>query len=149
MKILITVGTTSFDSLIEYLDRNLNKEIDAIFQIAEGKYTPVNFNFFRFSEDIDSIYNDNEIIITHAGAGSIYNLLEKGKILFLIPNLERVDKHQTDIATFMHKNKYAIMINKFKEINTYIKKGKDIKLSPFKKTDFFKTDEIMKFIVDN
>lgn len=148
MKVLITVGTTSFDSLIKYLDETLDKNIDAIFQIAEGKYIPKNFKYFRFSENIDSIYNDNEIIITHAGAGSIYNLLEKNKILLLIPNLDRIDKHQTDIATFMHKNNYAIMINERKEINTYIKKSKDLKLRSFKKTDFYKTNEIINFIIN-
>lgn len=148
MKILVTVGTTSFDSLIQYLDESLDRKLDATFQIAEGKYIPKNFNYFRFSEDIDCIYNNNDIIITHAGAGSIYNLLEKNKLLFLIPNLDRIDKHQTDIATFMHNNNYAIKINNLKEINTYLGKANDIKLNPFKKIDFFKTDEILAFITE-
>lgn len=46
MKILVTVGTTRFDSLIKYIDETFaDSAIEFTFQIADGKYEPINFPF--------------------------------------------------------------------------------------------------------
>lgn len=143
MKVLFTVGTTPFDSLCKYLDNNLDKSTDITFQIAKAKYKPVNFPFIEYTDDINKLYNESDIIISHAGAGSIYNLLEKEKIIILVPNLERIDKHQNDIAKYMNENNYAISVNSFEEIENVLKNIQNIQIRKFEKTNFFKTEEII------
>jgi beta-1,4-N-acetylglucosaminyltransferase len=138
MKILVTVGTTIFDSLIKFIDEKFHKnEYEIIFQISEGKYTPKNFSYFRYSENIDFYYENCDVVITHAGAGSVYRLLELKKKIIIIPNIERVDKHQVEIAEYMNENGHALMCSDINEINFYIDKIMNAELKFFKKEDFF------------
>ncbi len=149
MKIFITVGTTKFDSLIEFLDNNLDISYDVLFQISNGTYLPKNFNYILYSDDINSLYDEYDYIITHAGSGTIYKLLELGKKFITVPNLERVDHHQKDIADFMHKNLYAIRCIDYKDIITTLEKLPKLKFNYYEKDTFFKAKEFSKFITDN
>ena len=146
MKILVTVGTTNFDSLIKYLDNNLDKDTDILFQIAQGKYIPMNFEYIKFTNDINTLYEKADLIITHAGAGTIYKLLNLNKKILMVPNLERVDNHQIEIAEFMHKNNYAISCTTFEQILINIKSISNLKFAQYIKDDFNKLDEICEII---
>ena len=131
MKILITVGTTSFNSLIKYLDENLDKNTDVLFQIAKGEYIPKHFKYIEFTQDINILYDEADLIITHAGAGTIYKLLNLNKKILMVPNLERVDNHQIEIAEYMGTNNHAIYCKSFNEIIESIGNIKDLKFFPF------------------
>ena len=138
MKIFVTVGTTSFDSLIRFVDEKFQKnEYEVTLQISEGKYIPKNFEYFQFSENIDFYYKNCDIVITHAGAGSIYRLLEIKKKMIIIPNIERVDKHQIEIAEFMKENGYALMCSDFNELHFAVDQIRNTELKVFQKEDFF------------
>jgi beta-1,4-N-acetylglucosaminyltransferase len=148
MKILVTLGTTRFDSLIEFIDNNiLNEDYDIIMQIADGIYKPKNFKYFNYTEDIDIYYKESDLIICHAGAGTIYQLLEMKKKLIIVPNLDRIDKHQSDISDFMSKYNYALSIENYNELSKIIEISKDIELIEFTKDPFFKVKEIIDFVV--
>jgi beta-1,4-N-acetylglucosaminyltransferase len=147
VKIFVTVGTTKFDSLIEAVDKNLDKNnYEIIFQIANGKYKPKNFEYFKFTQDVKMHFNNSDIIITHAGAGSIYELLELEKKIIIVPNLDRIDKHQSDIACFMDDNGYAKMLKSFEELEVVIKYVEKSNFKKFEKNNFFKVDEILEYI---
>jgi beta-1,4-N-acetylglucosaminyltransferase len=149
MKTLVTVGTTSFDSLIEYIDtEKFFHEMDIEFQIANGKYAPVRHQYFRFidSDLITEKYRSADNIITHAGLGTVIQLLEMGKNFIVVPNLERVDKHQTDIADYLTKNKYAFVAYNFNQIGMFIDLCGNYQFNSYSKTPFFKTDEIRSFL---
>ncbi|NHE55634.1 PssE/Cps14G family polysaccharide biosynthesis glycosyltransferase [Cyclobacterium plantarum] len=148
MKILVTVGTTRFDSLIKYLDELiLPSDMAFTFQIADGAYKPVNHPFFSFSKKIDQYYQSSDVIICHAGAGTIYKLLELRKRIIIVPNTERTDNHQLDIAAFMGNNGYALTVIDFDELFNALQQIKGIDLLPFEKHDFDKTEEILRFSV--
>ncbi|MCF6245464.1 MAG: hypothetical protein L3J43_10580 [Sulfurovum sp.] len=149
MKIFITVGTTNFDSLIEYLDTNLNREFEVLFQIAQGTYRPKNFKYINFTEKIDALYAEYDYIITHAGSGTIYKLLDLKKKFIAIPNLERVDTHQTDIAQFLKEEHYALSCSDFKDIIPSLEKLPSLEFNIYKKETFFKANEICTFIQQN
>ncbi|HHG3484919.1 TPA: PssE/Cps14G family polysaccharide biosynthesis glycosyltransferase [Vibrio parahaemolyticus] len=148
MKYLITVGTTSFDSLVQYLDElGLPERIEMIFQIANGKYVPRNYPYFRFSKELWSTYNSYNII-THCGAGTVYYLLETERKFITVPNTERVDKHQLDLATYIEKNNYALVAYDFCSIRHFLLNDTILvnKLTSYKKEAFFKRDEILEII---
>jgi len=148
MKIFVTVGTTKFDGLIEYIDNNFDsKKYEVFFQIADGKYIPKNFPYVRFVSNIKNFFLKCDIVITHAGAGSIYELLELNKKIIIVPNLERKDKHQLDIALFMEKKGYAKTILDIKELNYFIERIDQYKFKKFKKEKFFKADEILNYLL--
>lgn len=148
MKILVTVGTTRFDSLIEFIDKNIsNINYNITMQIADGFYKPKNFKYFTYIESIDNYYENSDLIICHAGAGTIYQLLEMKKKLIIVPNLDRIDKHQSDICNYMSKNKFAFTINNYNELQIQIELSKNSELIEFKKEPFFKVKEICDFIL--
>lgn len=148
MKILVTVGTTSFDSLIEFLDSaTFTHGYEFVFQVADGSYLPKNYNFFKTDNNLWDNYKDY-FIITHCGAGSVYFLLENNFDFICIPNLERADKHQLDIANHIMKKRLASVAYDFQELNSILDTQifKKEKFLPYEKEDFFKSDEINRLI---
>lgn len=149
MNIFVTVGTTPFDTLIEAIDTfNFKERLNITMQISTGKYVPKNYKFFDFTERINEYYEQANIVVTHAGAGSIYNLLEKGKKIIIVPNLDRIDKHQDEISNYVYKNNYGKVCYSIKEIGENIEKliECNIDLEKYTKVDFFCTKMIEEII---
>ncbi len=146
MKIFVTVGTTSFDDLIMYLD-NLDTEDEIIFQISDDhKYIPVYHKYFTFTDDIEAYYNMSDVVITHSGAGSVYRLLELKKKIIIVPNMTRIDGHQIDLANFMKDNKFTLVCTEIKELDQMIKNFNSTEIEKYKFDPFFKQDEIIDII---
>ena len=119
--ILVTIGTTTFDSLIMEIDQTFPKSTDILLQIADGEYKPSNFPFITFIENIDEYYSKADLIICHAGAGTVYKLLEMGKKIIVVPNMTRSDPHQRELAEFVKSNNYGLVAVNLKDIyNTVI-----------------------------
>ncbi|OQQ01860.1 hypothetical protein BK412_15985 [Vibrio campbellii] len=148
MKIFVTLGTTPFDSLIKYIDENdFFKSHEVLIQ-SKGNYHPKNFDFFEFSDLIDDIYLESDLIITHAGAGSIYSLLEKRKKIISVPNFERVDKHQKDLSLFLQDKKLALVSWEFDSLESHIISYESGYCpSEYKPTPFFKKNEIIDYLI--
>lgn len=116
VRVFITVGTTAFDSLLIEID---NIDLASIFgscevtsQISnEGTYIPKNSRSYRYSTGFHEDVENADYVITHAGAGNVYSLLERGKSILVVPNLERFDKHQVEIANYVEKHNYALVCN--------------------------------------
>lgn len=147
-KIFVTVGTTSFDSLVKAMDNIAykNEEYDFVFQKASGSYLPVNGHYFEFTDSINHFYEQSSVIVTHAGAGTIYKLLELRKKIIIFPNLDRIDKHQSDIANFMDKNGHVLVAWTKKELEDAIYYCSEFNPIPYVKNEFFKFKEIADFI---
>ncbi len=143
MKIFVTVGTTPFDQLIKYVDQNITKEQNIVFQIAKGEYKPANFPYFAFTDEIDLYYKTADLVICHAGAGTIYNLLELKKKIIVVPNLERADPHQKELASYIEKNNYGIVCWNINKINELIIKARNFKFNSYTKEKFIGTDLLM------
>jgi beta-1,4-N-acetylglucosaminyltransferase len=147
MKTLVTVGTTSFDSLVKFIDTHTAfTGHDVEFQIAGGAYKPVNYPAFTFvdHEIILAKYRSSDVVIAHAG--TIYQLLDMRKKCIIVPNLDRSDKHQLDIADFLLKHNYAFVAYNFNQIPIFLKTITAYDFTAFHKTPFFKTEEILDFI---
>lgn len=144
MKILVTVGTTSFDSLICFLDNtNFEHNYEFVFQIADGEYIPNNYPFFRFEANLWERF-ENHVVITHCGAGTVYYLLENRFNFIVVPNLERIDKHQLDLAEWVKMQNYATVAFNFNELGTVLNSKHQLNhpKKSYIKTPFFKGSEI-------
>jgi beta-1,4-N-acetylglucosaminyltransferase len=138
LKILVTVGTTPFDNLFEFVDRTLDpNQFDVTCQVAEGKYTPKNHKSFKFKDDINFYYENSDIVITHAGAGTIYNLLEMRKKLIVCPNISRVDDHQLQISEYVAMKNYALYCHDLNDLASFCQEKCFSDIIEYKKTNFF------------
>ncbi|WP_100642227.1 PssE/Cps14G family polysaccharide biosynthesis glycosyltransferase [Alteromonas facilis] len=148
MKVFVTVGTTTFDSMIAHIDQLDIPDVSFTLQIGPSNYKPKKYPYFEFSNRIEQEYLDADCVISHCGAGSTYRLLELGKPLILVPNLERVDKHQSDLAQFVQNNNYAHVAWQVTSIGEKISLVKNVEkpLTPFSKTPFFYAEHLQSLV---
>jgi beta-1,4-N-acetylglucosaminyltransferase len=119
------------------------------FQIAEGKYIPQKHPYFTFidSAGIAKKYSEADVVITHAGAGTIYKLLEIKKRFIVVPNFERIDKHQNDIADFLAVNRYAFVAYSFTQLKMFLDIINSYEFKEYNKESFSKAEEILEFLL--
>lgn len=98
--IFVTVGTTSFDSLINCVDefaaKNVNMPHKIICQIGSGKYIPEHCSYFRFKPSIDQEIDDADLVITHGGS-TVFNLIISEKKFLAVANTDLADNHQSKL----------------------------------------------------
>ncbi|KAM9180773.1 LOW QUALITY PROTEIN: UDP-N-acetylglucosamine transferase subunit ALG13 [Dugong dugon] len=115
--LFVTVGTTSFDDLIACVSAQDSLEIikslgysRLVLQIGRGTVVPEPFSTESFTLDVyrykDSLKEDlqkADLVISHAGAGSCLETLEKGKPLVVVINEKLMNNHQLELAKQLHK----------------------------------------------
>lgn len=106
--IFLTVGSMfPFDRMIRAVDemvgdRRITETVTA--QIGDGRYEPKNFAFDRFLDKprYDERVGQADLLLGHAGAGTIALALERDKRLLVVPRLrahrEHVNDHQVATA---------------------------------------------------
>jgi beta-1,4-N-acetylglucosaminyltransferase len=145
ISIFVTVGTTAFDQLIEAVDAQLSgPQFDVTCQIADGKYLP-KIKHVRFSDDFLRRFAQANVVITHGGAGTVFELLEQGKKIVVVPNLFRVDKHQTDLAKHVEQNNFGAVCWSLAELTTCLERCIDTTFNPYSKDPFFMAGELLEY----
>jgi len=143
MKIFVTTGTTKFNSLVkEVISLSENTLMKIILQCPSKTINHPRITHFQFTENIDKYYKSADIVITHAGAGTCYRLLESGIKPIVVPNLERSDSHQREIALYIENNKYSSVCWEIEKIEEHINKHADSNFIEYQKDDFFYYDFI-------
>jgi beta-1,4-N-acetylglucosaminyltransferase len=145
--IFVTVGTTPFESLIKEVDavsRQIKEKI--VCQIADGEYIPDNCQFFRYKPSLDQEINRADLIICHGGAGTLFKLLKLNKKIISVPNLERKDKHQTDLIGSLAEGNFIIPCYELSELKLKILDSKTIVLPKYESPECRIAEEIAKFI---
>jgi beta-1,4-N-acetylglucosaminyltransferase len=66
--------------------------------------------------------------------------------MIVVPNLERVDHHQLDIANFVHTHNYAISCKNFEEIIPNLNRLPSATFTPYQKSPFIPAKEICKIL---
>lgn len=132
MKIFVTVGSTHFNSLIKHVDQLfIDNEFDVTCQISDGTYIPKNHRYFRMSDSIEQYFDEADVVITHAGAGTVFYLLELGKKIVVVPNCDRVDTHQLDLAQFVENNNFANVCYQLDRLENAIDLAQNAKYSQY------------------
>ncbi|GAB3037695.1 PssE/Cps14G family polysaccharide biosynthesis glycosyltransferase [Bowmanella dokdonensis] len=146
MNVFVTVGTTRFDELFEALYQEKKPNWKLVCQTANPAIFYPEMICFDYANDIDKYIEVADVVVTHAGAGSVYSLLEKNKKLVVVPNLYRIDKHQSDLAEYVHKERYAISCFNMSDLGDCIELARTFQSQKYRKVEFFKGEEISAII---
>lgn len=146
MRIFITVGTTPFDKLIQYCDEKLNTDEHIVkAQISNlATYTPSNFEYFAYTKKIKEHYEWADIVIAHAGSGTLFQLLELNKKAIFVPNNIHKDAHQNDLCRFVKENNYAFVLNDYNDLNKLLKHIEDYVFDSYYK----EKSDVAEYILD-
>jgi UDP-N-acetylglucosamine transferase subunit ALG13 len=131
-RIFVTVGTlsTDFDRLLKEIDMLIEKGVireKVIAQIGSSKYTPKNYEWFRFTSK--EVYWDTlkecKIVITHGGIGSITNALKFNKRTIVVPRRkefgEVANNHQLEIARELERQGKIIAVYDIQDLKKALK----------------------------
>jgi beta-1,4-N-acetylglucosaminyltransferase len=91
------------------------------------KDTGMEVEGFSFSHDIGSVISPADLVISHAGTGSILDTLRLKKKLIVMINDKLMDNHQVDIADELQDSHYLLktaasmdeLLRRVKEIQSY------------------------------
>ena len=129
--ILVTVGTQdkSFKRLINEIDCLVKEKKIKDKVIMRTGYTEYNglIEHFNFApeDELNEMVKKCDILITHAGVGSIFKGLEYGKKVIAIPRLkkyhEHVNNHQLDISKNFLEAGYIKVVNDIADLGNTIK----------------------------
>lgn len=117
LMIFVTVGTQlAFDRLISTVDNwNHDKGLKFFIQTGPSAIEPKHADFARFIDPskADQLFKEAELIISHAGMGSILTALRYQKPIIIMPRLARLGEHRNDHQLATCKwlgNKPGIMV---------------------------------------
>ena len=101
VKIFIIVGTQEpFDRMIKAIDEwaVIHKELSIFAQISKAQYQPKSFPFTDFiaPELFDLRFREADLIISHAGMGTIISALANSKPIIVMPRLAANHEHRND-----------------------------------------------------
>lgn len=122
--VFVTVGTTNFDDLIQAADslsvsRVLSdKGFDRlVMQVGAGKHKPqcivppgqlrgvladgLVVEWFDFAPDLSEYISSASLVISHAGAGSLFEALSLHKTVVAVPNPLLMGNHQEELANHL------------------------------------------------
>lgn len=128
MSVLVTVGSTKFESLIQatttrdFLETLHHLGYSSLrLQIGNGEYTPsktvitwaknyLDFTIVWFRLKPVSLFHSEikqaKLVIGHAGAGTILETLRCGRNLLVVTNNSLMDNHQVELANTMENLNY-------------------------------------------
>ena len=97
--IFVTLGTQDkpFKRLLDYLENSdINDEI--IVQNGFTEYESNKLKLFKYldKDDFDNYLKKADLIICHAGVGTIVNCLKNDKKVLAVPRLSKYGEHQND-----------------------------------------------------
>ena len=133
IKIFVTVGTSKFNELIQRVDEIIieNKNLHVIGQIGFSDFKPKNFaKFFRFTTNMRRYYMWADIVISHGGAGTIFDILTYHKKAIVFSNHSLLTEHQDEIIDAFEKLGYIIKGN-MGALNTQINSIQNFNPSPY------------------
>lgn len=158
--IFVTLGTQdkSFKRLLDAIEKQIDNGIIKDKVIVQAGYTDYISNKMEIlkiipMEDFDNYIKECDLLITHAGVGSIMAGLNNNKKVIATARLkeynEHTNDHQKQIATEFEKMGYIIYLDDFDKLDEVLKKVKTFKPKKLKSnnTNFIKIIE--NFIKEN
>ncbi len=135
---LVTLGTQhqEFTRLLDYIEKSdLKGEI--IVQAGYTKYESKRMKIFDFIsyDEMEKYIDKSDLVITHAGTGSIVMPLKKDKKVIACARLskfgEHVDDHQVELVDVFYSEGYILKIDEDTSLNEVLKNIKNFKPKKF------------------
>jgi len=153
--ILVLLGTqnNSFHRLLEEVQKNIdngNIKQEVVVQKGYTKFESKDMKIYSQVpiDEMNTLIEEADIVITHGGVGSIINSIKRGKKVIAVPRLkkynEHVNDHQLDIIKSFDEMGYVIGINAVKELEEALKKVQDFEPKEYVKN----TGNIIKIVED-
>jgi beta-1,4-N-acetylglucosaminyltransferase len=132
--ILVTVGTSGFDQLVEKIDQVAASLDDhVVVQIGYGHYIPKNCQYFRFAPSLEPYYDEANVVVASAGVGTIMEVLWKGKKLISVENTTCIDDHQTDLLNMIAGQEYLVWCRDLSELPVLLMQIHTLDLQPYRR----------------
>jgi len=127
LKVFVTVGFEKrpFDRLIMAIEHGIEEGMlpsDIFIQLGHSQYLPKACPYQRFLgfEEMERLVKNSDIIIAHAGVGTILLCLSHNKIPILFPRDsklgEHVDEHQLEFCRTMEEQKRVLVAYNSKDL---------------------------------
>ncbi len=99
--IFVTVGTDlPFDRMVKVIDKWARQSArqDVFAQIGEGGWEPEYIRFSNFLEppEFNKLFKSADVIISHAGMGTILSALHFGKPILVMPKRASLGEHRSE-----------------------------------------------------
>lgn len=133
LKILVTTGASSeynFFRLLKAIDSLCDKKIidceNLIVQSTDQGYKPKNYKLCQMmpNDEFKTVMSNVDIVISHAGTGTIATALKMNKKLILFPRLkeygELIDDHQLQICQLFADKGYVMLARNEEELKDCI-----------------------------
>ena len=132
--IFVTVGTPKygFSRLVEKMDEIARKE-KVIIQTGSTNYVPKNADHMKFMsrKEFEDMIMKSDVVVTHAGVGSIIQILDAGKPIVVVPRRkhlnEHVNDHQMDITKEFEESNIVTACYDVSNLEKKIKQAKKLK----------------------
>ena len=132
--ILVTLGTQKeqFTRLLDYIENSKIKD-EIIVQAGHTKYNSKKMKIFDFIpyEKMNEYIEKADLIITHAGTGSVLMPLKRGKKIIVCARdmkyEEHIDNHQQELVEVFASEGYVLELNENIGLDDLIKKVKNFK----------------------
>jgi beta-1,4-N-acetylglucosaminyltransferase len=127
--IFVTVGTTQFDKLVDGVTT-----ADALQWMQQQGYTTLTIQYGRgkkpntiktgltvecydFASSLEDDMKRADLIISHAGAGTVMEALKLQKKLVVVINTDLMNNHQMELASAMHTRRLLWMVTSPEELH--------------------------------
>lgn len=157
--ILVMLGTQNndFHRLLDEIEKNIengNINEEVIVQAGFTKYKSDKMKIFSLTtkENLENLIKQADLIITHAGVGSIEMSLEQNKKVIAVPRLkkygEHVNDHQKDIEKKLDEKGCLIGIDDVSKLGIALKKVKKFIPKEYEKSNSDEIIYIIKTFID-
>ncbi|KAJ2925232.1 hypothetical protein H1R20_g11883, partial [Candolleomyces eurysporus] len=126
MRVFVTIGSTKFDDLVQHtlseevllsLKKQGYRELviqcgNSTFELAssvadgsEQKFERegISIECWKFKPTLEAEYDRADLVVSHAGSGTILDVLRKGKRMIVVPNETLLDNHQKQLAVALEE----------------------------------------------
>lgn len=155
--IFVSLGTQKFpfNRLLELVDRLVAEGViegEVFAQIGYSTYVPKNYSYSDFlpGADYNRCIAEADLIIAHAGVGTIMNCLSNRKKLIVVPRAkaynEHVDDHQFEIAEEFGKKNYLLVAEDYDALKSVVLTVDGASLRAYEKGTNAVADKIDNFL---
>ena len=157
MKVLVTIGSMvekKFTRLFQIIDELCEEGIlDGKNIVAQVGFDNYNSKFYKCfdmiaDEEFKNIINECDLVIAHAGTGTVISSIKRGKKVIIFPRMaqydEHYDDHQLELAELFTKQGYVLQARNKEELKKCI-----LGLDDFTPVPFVSNNENMnKLVID-